>query len=76
MNKREAKSKIKRLISQGMITGLTPSQSYTLLSEAKKLSDEWKILFPDDAQQHLTKQAKKLLYFAIDYESINGNREG
>lgn len=75
MDKREARSKIKRLISQGMITGLTPSQSYNLLSEAKNLCTEWKIIFPDVAQQHLTKQAKKLLSLAIDYESINRNRK-
>ena len=72
MNKREARSKIKRLISQGMITGLTPSQSYKLLSEAKKLCEEWKIEFSNDAQQKMTEQAKKLLYLAINYRQNNG----
>jgi hypothetical protein len=74
-NKREARSQIKRLISQGMITGLTPSQSYKLLSEAKKLSEEWNIIFPDDVQQRLTRQAKILLSLAINYEITNRSRE-
>jgi len=74
-NKREARSRIKRLISQGMITGLTPSQSYKLLSEAKKLSEEWNIIFPDDVQQRLTRQAKILLSLAINYEITNRSRE-